>query len=152
MKPPGMRGDASFPRDVREDLAAILEILAGPRRANPRLPEGFDELVTEDVARLVGKPLSRVRGALSILAASGAIAFRSQSHGPGKGYGRLWRFVGPGAVDLWEPMHGSRKRRLYATRASAVEAARRTQGPDAEARRVVFEVLPDGKLAPTPRS
>jgi hypothetical protein len=122
-----MRPTASFARDVVEDLAEVLRVL----RAD--LVGG---VATEEIVERSGRPLDRVRGALSVLHAAGAVEFSPRWHGTGRGYARLWRFTGGGRIALWEPEHGKRQRRLYASRQAAIEASRRTQGPGADARRV----------------
>lgn len=123
-----MRPTSTFAQEVIEDVGAVLSVL----RAAPRgraLPTGALVAGSE-------RSLERVRGALVVLQASGAVTFEALGRGAGRGYERVWLLVGGGRISLWEPSHGARRRRLYASRQAALDASRRTQGPGAEAREI----------------
>jgi hypothetical protein len=132
-----MREEASFPRDVVDDLRAVVGELRARAGAS-----------TEDlVGRCGTRGRRRVLLALSLLKRAGVARYDPEWHGQGQGSTRRWEFVGAGRIDLWEPAHGVRRRRLYVTRSAAVEASRRTQGPGAEAHPLAVEVSPAGLLA-----
>lgn len=130
-----MREGASYPPDVREDLALVVGALRGGR-----------ERTTEQLAEDCARPLARVRGALQLLKAADVLAFTAHKHGRLEGYARVWKIKGAGVVQLWEPIAGGRRRRLFVTRTAAVEASRRTRGPEADARAVVVLVSKAGEV------
>jgi len=130
-----VKATASYPADVRDDLAAVLGALADGR-----------QFTTEDLAINLGGALGRVRGALQLLRAANVVSFTTRWHGRNQGYARLWSFTGPGAVHLWEPVQNGRHRRLYVDRGEAINAARRAMGPAAEARPVALLINARGML------
>lgn len=126
---------ASFPRDLGQDLEAVL----GQLRRAP-------DSTAADIAAASSLPLGRVRSTLAALEGAGVASSRNDWQGPARGYLRRWGFRGPGRLELWAPSHDGRRRRLYADRAEAVEASRRTQGPGAGASPVVFAIAADGAV------
>jgi len=132
-----LKQTTNFRADVREDLAAVVGALA----------RGSSRRTTQELAGELGLQLGRVRGALQLLRAAGVVAFDARwQETRDQGYSRVWRFVGAGAVNLWEPILAGRRRRLYVDRATAIDSARRTMGPEAAARSVVFRVSEKGRV------
>lgn len=130
-----VKAAAWYPVDVRKDLELVLSAL---------VRDG--ERSTRKLAEDLSLKLPRVRSAVQLLHAAGVLTVRKVWHGRQEGYERLWTFSAAGAVHLWEPVQGGRRRRLYVDRRTAIEASRRMMGPAAEARPVVVLVSCEGKV------
>lgn len=131
-----VRADSSFPADLRPDFENVVQAVRQ------------EELTTEELAAQLGSPLSRVRKVLGLLLDAGVLVYRADWYGKGKGFRRRWRFAGPGTITLWRPHGEGRARRLFSTRAAALEASRRSMGPSSDALPVAFAFGPSGQVGP----